>query len=415
MATTHTGPAAPATERPAHRDGNVLRWLGGYTTSTAGDALYFLALAWAAAREGSATQAGLVLAVAAVPRALFMLGGGVIADRYGPRRIVIASDAVRCLVVLGVAALLLLATPGIWLLVALALVFGVVDALFLPAVGALPPRITTPGQLARVQGMRGIAARIALITGPPLGGLLLALGGSAAAFGAAGVLFAVSLLLLLAVRVRPGPVRDGGEGRTAWRQLGDGLRYIRRHPVLAPLVAATAVAELGFAGPGNIGLVLLVQERGWSAAAFGWIIAGFGGGAAAASLLIAVRGRIPRAGAVQAWAWLLGGCALTGVALAPTVPLAVAASAAVGLVLGLVGALVGALLQTSCDPAYLGRVTSVYTLCALGLSPLTYPVVGAAIGAWGTTPVFAAGSALCAVGGLAGLLFAPLRRAELPR
>ncbi|WP_344527712.1 MFS transporter, partial [Streptomyces rectiviolaceus] len=146
---------APATEKPAHQDGNVLRWLGAYTASMVGDSVYFVALSWAATRSGSPAQTGLVLAVGSVPRAVLMLGGGVIADRFGPRRVVIGSDAVRCAVILAVAVLLLLATPGIWLLVLVALVFGAVDALFLPSVGALPPRITAPGQLGRVQGMRG--------------------------------------------------------------------------------------------------------------------------------------------------------------------------------------------------------------------------------------------------------------------
>ncbi|MYS06937.1 MFS transporter, partial [Streptomyces sp. SID6041] len=133
---TATLTAAPA--RPAHRNPQVLRWLGAYTASTLGDSVYHLALSWTAVSSGTPAQAGLVMAVSAVPRALLLLFGGVLADRLGPRRVVIASDAVRCLVVLGLAAALFLAAPGLWVLAAVALVFGVVDALFLPAVGALP-------------------------------------------------------------------------------------------------------------------------------------------------------------------------------------------------------------------------------------------------------------------------------------
>ena len=87
--------AVEAPERPAHRDPNVLRWLGAYTASMVGDSIYFMALAWAAARTGSASGTGLVLAAGSIPRALLMLGGGVLADRLGPRRVVIGSDAAR--------------------------------------------------------------------------------------------------------------------------------------------------------------------------------------------------------------------------------------------------------------------------------------------------------------------------------
>ncbi len=94
-----------------------------------------------------------------------MLGGGVLADRFGPRRVVIGSDAVRCAVILGTAAALLLTSPSLGLLITVALVFGTVDALFLPAVGALPPRIAGPAQLARLQGLRGLAALVATSPG----------------------------------------------------------------------------------------------------------------------------------------------------------------------------------------------------------------------------------------------------------
>ncbi|MGW6533162.1 MFS transporter [Streptomyces venezuelae] len=414
MTTTTAPVVAPA--RPAHRDPNVLRWLGAYTTSMVGDGIYFVALSWAAARSGSAGQAGLVLAVGAVPRAVLMLGGGVVADRLGPRRVVIGSDAVRCAVLLAAALLLLVSSPGIWLLACLALVFGAVDALFLPSVGALPPRITAPDQLGRVQGMRGLAQRVATVVAAPLGGLAVALGGPSAAFAVGGALFVVSLVLLTAVRLRPLPADDDARrGDPAVRQLADGLRYIRGHRLLAPLTLVAAVTELGFAGPANIGLVLLADRRGWGATGMGWIIAGFGVGAGLAALLLAVRGRIPRAGVVLSAGVVLGSVALAGIGFAPSVAEATAAGLCVGLCTGLGGALIAALMQTAADPAYLGRVTSVATLFTMGVAPLCYPVVGAAIGAWGVEPVYAVCAALSAAGGVIGLCSRTLRRAELPR
>ncbi|MFI6057033.1 MFS transporter [Streptomyces sp. NPDC051286] len=409
-------PPAHALERPAHRDGNVQRWLGAYTASMIGDSVYYMALAWAAARTGSPSQAGIVLAVGSIPRALLMLGGGVLADRIGPRRVVIGSDAARCLVVLGLAGALLLTSPALWMLVAVALVFGVVDALFLPAVGALPPRITAAGQLARVQGLRGLASRAANVVGAPLGGAAVAFGGPTLAFAAAGALFAVSLPLLLSLRVGrlPAEEADGSSG-TAWHDLIDGLRHIRRHPVLGPLMLAVALSELGFAGPLNLGLVLLARQRDWGAAGMGWIVAAFGIGAAVSALLLAVRGRVPRAGLVMCLTVLVGAVAVAALAYVPSVALAAAVAVCIGLFAGLGGSLCGALIQTVTDPAYLGRVTSVSTLFTHAIAPLSYPVTGAAVAAWGTGPVFVTSAVVCASGAVAGLAFTRLRRAELPR
>ncbi|MGQ4731428.1 MFS transporter [Streptomyces sp. Ju416(a)] len=414
--------APAATERPAHRDPNVLRWLGAYTASMIGDSIYFMALAWAAARTGSASGTGLVLAAGSIPRALLMLGGGVLADRLGPRRVVISSDAARAVLVLVLAATLVLTAPTVGVLVVVALLFGAVDALFLPAVGALPPRISTPGQLARIQGLRALAARGSSIIGAPMGGVAVATGGPSLAFAAAGVLFALSLPLLLSLRIRPlpGPETSGEASDTektpnAWNDLVGGFRYIRRHSLLGPLMLVIALSELGFVGPLNLGLILLSEQRGWGAAGMGWIVAGFAGGAAGSALLLAVRGRVPRAGLVMCLMALVGAVGIAALAQVSTVALAAAVAAFVGLTAGLAGALCGALVQTAADPAYLGRVTSVSTFFTYAIAPLSYPATGAAVALWGTGPVFVVSAAVCASGGAMGLALAGLRRAELPR
>ncbi|MFQ6849306.1 MFS transporter [Streptomyces sp. 35M1] len=402
-----TASAVEAAERPAHRDPNVLRWLGAYTASMIGDSIYFMALAWAAARTGSASGTGLVLAAGSLPRALLMLGGGVLADRLGPRRVVIGSDAARAVLVLVLAAILVLTAPTVGVLVAVALLFGAVDALFLPAVGALPPRISTPGQLARIQGLRALAT---------------ATGGPSLAFAAAGVLFALSLPLLLSLRIRPlpepetsGEASDAEKTPSAWNDLVGGLRYIRRHSLLGPLMLVIALSELGFVGPLNLGLILLSEQRGWGAAGMGWIVAGFAGGAAGSALLLAVRGRVPRAGLVMCLMALVGAVGIASLPQVPTVAHAAAIAAFVGLTAGLAGALCGALVQTAADPAYLGRVTSVSTFFTYAIAPLSYPVTGAAVALWGTGPVFVVSAAVCAAGGAMGLALTALRRAELPR
>ncbi|MFF3330757.1 MFS transporter [Streptomyces sp. NPDC002888] len=410
-----TAPVAQTVERAAHRDPNVLRWLGGYTSSAIGDNVYYMALSWAAVQAGTPAQAGLVTAVSAVPRALLMLGGGVVADRYGPRRVVVGSTGVRCALVLAAASLLLVTSPGLWVLGAVAVLFGIVDAVFLPAAGALPARITGRGQLARVQGMRGLAVRLANVLGGPLGGIGVALGGTAGAFGLAALLIGASLPLLLTVRVGQLPHDDEKTRAAVFAELRDGLRHIRHDRVLFPLVLAIALGDLGFVGPMNLGLTLLAQERGWGSSGMGWVLAGFGVGAGAASFLLAWRGRVARAGRVMAVTSIAGAVTIGALARVPSVAGAAGVALLVGLLAGLSGALAGALVQARAGAAYVGRVTSVSTLVSFGVAPLTFPVVGWAVELWGTGPVFTACAAVCALSGAVTLASAPLRRAELPR
>jgi MFS family permease len=340
-----------------------------------------------------------------------MLGGGVVADRFGPRRVAVVSDAIRCVVILAAAAAVMLASPGVWLLVAVALIFGVVDAVFMPAVGALPPRITAPEQLARVQGMRGLSIRLSNAVGPLLAGVVLVIGGAAGAFTAAGVLFALSLVTLLTVRITSSP--EIPQRVSAWRELGDGLRYVRRHRMLAPLVTVIGLSEMCFSGPVATGLVLLADERGWGASGMGWIASAFSVGAAASALLITVSARMPRAGLAMCGALL--GTASGAVALghAPSLPIAVVFGLLIGLTSGFTTTVTSALVQTETDPRYLGRVTSVTTLCTLGLAPVLFPAAGITVALWGADMFFTGCGAICLLAAALGLSVSVIRRAEL--
>ncbi|OKH90319.1 MFS transporter [Streptomyces uncialis] len=334
-----------------------------------------------------------------------------VADRFGPRRVAVVSDAVRCAVVLAAAVAVMLASPSVWLLVTVALIFGVVDAVFMPAVGALPPRITAPDQLARVQGMRGLSIRLSNAVGPLLAGTVLVIGGAAGAFTAAGVLFALSLVTLLTVRITPSA--EVPQRASAWRELGDGLRYVRRHRMLAPLVTVIGLSEMCFSGPVATGLVLLAEERGWGASGMGWIASAFSVGAAASALLLTVSTRIPRAGLVMCGALLATAAGAVALGHAASLPIAVMFGSLIGLTSGFTTTLTGALIQTETDPRYLGRVVSVTTLCTLGLAPVLFPAVGITVALWGADMFFIGCGAICLLAAALGLSVPVIRHAEL--
>ena len=395
---------AKTTNTARAMNGSVLRWLAAYTCSVTADSVYFITLSWAASRALGPAAAGLILAAGAVPRALLMLGGGVVADRFGPWRVLIGSDLTRCALVLG-AALAVAGRVQEGTLAALAVGFGTVDALFMPAVGALPPMLVDTGLdadlPARVQGPRVLAVRAANLAGPVLAGAVLGAGGAPASFLAASLLSGASVVLLLTLRI-PRTAAISEPGQSLWQQFGEGLRYVRRHTELRRLVIVIGLSELCFSGPIAAAVVIGVTQRHWSGATAGWILGAFSVGGAAAAAILAARAdrRYPPrpmiAGSLMLTAVLLPAWGTLGR------PGAVAVAAALGATTGVTMVATNARLQTVAAPHLLGRVTSVTTLCTLGLSPLLFPLVGVVAARWGSGAFFVLCALVCGAAAAVG-------------
>ncbi|MFD7586571.1 hypothetical protein ACFV84_14270 [Kitasatospora sp. NPDC059811] len=99
----------------------------------------------------------------------------------------------------------------------------------------------------------------------------------------------------------------------------------------------------------------------------------------------------------------------------PALWLAAVLAAVIGLCAGVFDSLNNALIQTAADPACPGRVTSVVMLTMVGIAPLGYPLVGAAIGAWDAAPVFGACGIFASLGVAIALASNAVRHAELPQ
>jgi MFS family permease len=413
MSTTSTatdGATDGANAAPAYRDRSFLGFVLGQATSELGDQVWYVALSWSAVHMASPAIAGLAMTVASVPRLALMLFGGALVDRRDARRMMIGSDTLRAVVTLAAAGIAL-ASPGIMLLVLVSLVFGVVDAVFMPASNSLQPRLLEPAQYGSGNALIQLVNRLALTLGAPLGGLLVAFGGLALGCLVDAATFVVSVASLWFVRPRPIAERpDAGEPYfTTFR---NGLRYLVRHRVVGPMVLVGFLINLGFIGPMNVGLALLSHDNGWGATGVGLLLAGFGIGAASSAfgmLRVCVRGRV-------APALFLGGVleagAMMAMALSPTLWLAVGSSFVIGVLSGFVGVYASTTAQHYTDDAYRGRVGSVVTLAALGIGPQAMTLMGVLDGAFGLTTAFAVSAAMEAFGGMLCVVFPGLRAAR---
>ena len=403
--------------RSALREPAFRRYLSGQTVSQLGNQIWYVALSWSAVHLGSAGTAGLLLTLSALPRLVLILFGGVIADRFDIRRLMLGSDALRTLVTLGAAGIALL-NPGMALLATLAVGFGIVDALFLPSAGAMQPRLLEPGQYPSGAVVANMAARLALSVGAPLGGLLVALGGVPLALLVDAATFAVSVATLATVRPRPLPEAVDGEGGrkaapSCAKDFRAGLSFLVRHPVLGPMTLIVLLINVGFVGPMNIGMAELADHRGWGASGIGLMLTGFGLGSAAGALLMS---RLKVRGGAGVWMAVCGavqGIAVFGTALVPGTGTAVAATAVVGLCSGPIAVIASILTQSETPDELRGRVSAFSTLLSLGIVPLAGAATGFAIATVGLVGAYA-GCGAVEVAGLLMLLLPGFRRAACP-
>lgn len=402
---------ASTAPRSALRDRVYLGYMVGQGISQLGDLVWFVALSWSVVKLASPAVAGLVMTLSSMPRLALMLFGGALVDRRDARKLMIGSDALRAVVTLGAAGLAL-ARPGIALLVVLSLVFGLADAVFMPAAGSLQPRLLQPDQYASGNAVYELVNRLALTVGAPLGGVLVAFGGLPLACLVDAATFAISVLSLWHVRPRQ-VVNRPSASEPYFKTLRDGLSYLVRNRVVGGLSLVGFLTNLGFIGPMNVGLAFLSHSRGWGASGVGLLLVGFGLGASAGAfvmLRIRIRGSV---GLVLSIGALLQGSGLMGMVLSPSMYLAVGSSAMVGVLAGVMGVFASTVSQHHTDDGYRGRVSSVNTLASLGVAPQAMTVMGLITGAFGLTASFGVSAGLEVLAGLLCLAFPAVRRAKV--
>jgi MFS family permease len=248
----------------------------GQGISAVGDRIVAVALAFAVLDlTGSVTDLGLVLAAQTVPLVLFVLLGGVWADRVSRRAVMITSDLVRAGAQGASALLLVTGRAQVWQLVVLQAVYGAAEAFFLPASQALLPETVAAPDLQQANALIAVSANIARIGGPALAGLLVATVGAGwgLAIDAGTFLASAAFLSLMRVNSVVPAARTGtlSEMRAGWRAFrsrtwlwASALEFMTANALLfSPyLVLGPEVARTSLGGPAAWAAISTVSGLG---------------------------------------------------------------------------------------------------------------------------------------------------------
>lgn len=243
--------------------GRDFRWLlASSWTSNVGDGV---ALAAAPLLIASMTSSPILVASGAIlqflPWLLFGLHAGAIADRFDRRRLVMFANAARAVVLAGLCAFLLTGTANIWIVLAVAFLYGTAEVFVDTAGSTLLPMLVKPADLgignARLQAGYLVANQFA---GPPLGAFLFAAG---AAWPFLLEILCVLLAVVLISRMArtPVPPRSTGDGVKSHvhTDIGEGLRWLWQNPPVRMLVLIILVFNVTWAAPWGV-LVLYATE-----------------------------------------------------------------------------------------------------------------------------------------------------------
>jgi MFS family permease len=265
------------------------RLLASLAVSSIGDWLYNVALlAFVFERTGSATWLAATTAVRVLPIVVLGPIGGVVADRYDRRRLIIASDLVRAALMGALAAVVAFGLP-VALAPLLAGVATLVSSVHAPAVAASTPRLVDPERLQSANAARAAIGQAAIVVGPALGAAVLAVSSPAVAiFGNAGTFLASALLV---ATIRDGdafrPSHDGAAADLLG-ELRGGFDALRGAPAALRVIAADAICSAVY-GILTVTLVLVAARVGAGPGGYGLLLGAFGvggvSGAAAAGRL----------------------------------------------------------------------------------------------------------------------------------
>ena len=224
-----------------------LLWLG-QSVSLIGDALVIVAIGLFVTRlTGDPGDVGVVLAAYSVPLVLFVLLGGVVADRLPRQWVMVAADTVRGTVHLTLAVLIVTGWVRIWHMVVIGVVFGASQAFFQPAYTGLVPQTVPESDIQSAQALGGVSRELASFVGPALATFLVLTVGGAAAFALDGVTFAISALTLLGVQARQRGTP--GERSGLLTELREGWTATRERGWVWATIAAFSLAILVALGP----------------------------------------------------------------------------------------------------------------------------------------------------------------------
>jgi len=384
-----------------HHRGFRLMWTGNFF-SNIGTFMQNVAQGWLVLElTNSAYWLGVVSFAAAGPMLVFGLIGGVVADYFDRRRLLMVSQVVSMLSAFVLSFLAFTHHVAVWHVIACAFVTGTASAIGAPSQQAILPMLVPREDITNAVGLNSAQFNLSRVLGPTIGGFAMEAFGTAGNFFLNGLSF---LSLLFALNRVPLPRIERSKEKDFWQKMVAGFRYVHTERKLRELIEVVTIGSL-FGVPYLSFVpyfardILHVGERG-----LGILMAFSGLGAFLAAVTVAYLGKLRKRG----WFILINAsacfAAIIGFTFSRIFLLSGLLQMVAGFCLILMVATINTRMQLLVTEEMRGRVMSIYSTCYLGLPPIGSYIIGhlsqratpahaiagmALIGMLGTIAVFA--------------------------
>jgi MFS family permease len=352
---------------------NYRRYFAGQVISLSGNWMQTVSALWLIlSLTGSGVAVGLTTALQFLPMLLFGAWGGLLADRFPKRRLLIVTQSLMALPAVGLFAVTVTGVVAPWMVYLAVLAIGAVNAVDNPTRQSFVFEMVGPDRVANAVSLNSVIVQAARIVGPAIAGVLIAAFGVGPCFAVNALTFVAMIVALCsmdpaALHSSPASGREPGAIRA-------GLRYVRRTPELAvPLALMALVGTFGL----NFQVVLPLLARfsfGGGASVYAALVAAMGAGSVVGALFVGSRLRTD-VRLIAAAAAAFGALALLA-ALMPSLALEIPVLAMLGAAAVAFAATINSTLQLAVAPEMRGRVMSLYSVVFLGSTPIGGPLSG---------------------------------------
>ncbi|PFK29538.1 MFS transporter [Bacillus cereus] len=323
---------------------------------------------------------GVVFVALSVPRLIFMIVGGAVADKFPKKNIMFYSNIIRALLVATILTWFIVGNVTLYTFALFALFFGLADAFFWSADGSILPELVEKHRLTQANSLTQMTNQASVILGPVLGGILIK-------FSNYETIFTITILLLIVAAILVQKIQSNVQveddtDKGMFTSIKEGILYVKESPFLSTFLICSAFLNLFLIGPMQVGFPLFVKNvLHGDSLQFSYLEAAVGAGMGIGAVIVGLKNINRRRGLFCIIMMLLSGIFFLSINFSTALWQALLAGAFYGITIAMAIVPLMAMIQSTVKEEMMGRVMSLLMLSSMGFIPLSYAFTSLALAA----------------------------------